>query len=271
MKRLPTLFISHGSPTLAIDPGTVGPALHRYAASLPRPRAVLVVSPHWGTTLPVLSAAPRQDTIHDFYGFPKALYEIDYPAPGAPDVAQQAFELLAAARLQPHIDTQRGLDHGAWVPLRFMYPQADVPAFQLSLQPQREPAAQFAIGRALAPLADDGVLIIGSGSLTHNLYEFDRTRGDDDVEPYVHQFTSWIRERLQAGDLQALLDYRRQAPHAQRAHPTDEHLLPLFVAMGASDDFTRLAQPVGGVSFGILAMDAFAFGGQAIAASAFTM
>ncbi|MGD9946555.1 MAG: dioxygenase [Burkholderiaceae bacterium] len=263
MTRLPSLYISHGAPTLALDPGEVGPALHRFAASLPRPRAVLVVSPHWSTAQPVLSTADRPPTIHDFHGFPRALYEIDYPCPGAPDVARQALDLLRAAGLQAGTDAGRGLDHGAWVPLRFMYPQADMPVCQLSLQPQRDPATQFQIGRALAPLADDGVLIVGSGSLTHNLHEFDRTRGDDEVEPYVTQFVSWIRERLQAGDLSALLDYRRQAPHAQRAHPTDEHLLPLFIAMGAADDFSRVTQAAGGIAYGILSMDAFALGGVA--------
>jgi 4,5-DOPA dioxygenase extradiol len=257
---LPALFVSHGAPTLLLDPGATGPALTRIGRNLPRPRAILVVSAHWNTRVPFVTGAERPDTIHDFYGFPDALYERRYPAPGSPALAARVAGLLEAGGLPARIDPHRGLDHGAWVPLALMFPQADVPVVQLSLHPHASPREQFAFGRLLAPLAAEDVLVIGSGAFTHNLHDFDPARGDDTVEPYVTAFADWMRARLRDGDLDALLDYRRQAPDAARAHPTDEHLLPLFVALGASPDPTRCAHLIDEVRFGMLAMDAFAFG-----------
>jgi 4,5-DOPA dioxygenase extradiol len=205
------------------------------ATRLPRPRAILMISAHWETDTPVASTAEKPETIHDFYGFPRALYEIRYPAPGAPDVARQAAALLGergiAASTQPY-----GLDHGAWVPLLLMFPQADVPVTQLSIQPQLDPAHHYAVGRALRPLAEAGVMIIGSGQITHNLRAVDFRARPEDAEPRVTEFTDWFEARLAARDIDALLDYRRQAPHAEFMHPTDEHLLPVFNALGAADD-----------------------------------
>ncbi len=260
MAHLPALFVSHGAPTLALEPGEIGPSLARFARTLPKPRAVLVVSPHWSTAVPFVNATPLQSAIHDFYGFPEPLYDIQYGPPGAPAVAERVHALLADAGLLPRIDHRRGLDHGAWVPVRFMYPEADVPTLQLSLQPHQSPAWQYELGRHLAPLADEGVLVVGSGSITHNLQDFHPDRGDSIIEPYVAPFTDWIRERLASGDLASLLDYRARAPFASTAHPTDEHLLPLFVAMGAAGDWEQHAQIAGGIDMGFLAMDAYAFG-----------
>lgn len=245
MSRLPSLFLSHGAPTLPIDPTMPSAEFSALGARLPRPRAILMLSAHWGTDLPVASTAEAPETIHDFYGFPRALYELRYPAPGAPDVARAAAGLLNAAAIptgaQPH-----GLDHGAWVPLLLMYPQADIPVAQLSIQPHRDPAHHYAVGRALRPLADDGVLIVGSGQITHNLRAADFGAKPGDVDPRVAEFTDWFEARLAKRDVDALLDYRMRAPHAAYMHPTDEHLLPVFAALGAArDDYGFEIQSLG--------------------------
>ena len=224
-----------------------------------------MVSPHWSTREPVVSAAPGMSTIHDFGGFDPALYDIRYEPPGAPALAREAAALLGASERRVRVDERRGLDHGAWVPLQLMYPHADVPAFQLSLQPQDGPREQYEVGRLLAPLASRGVLLLFSGSFTHNLYEFDPRREGEGADPYVEAFRSWMLDRLAANDIDALFDYRRLAPHAERAHPTEEHLLPLFGALGAAPDRGSLHHPVASTTYGVLAMDAFVFGARSTA------
>lgn len=253
---LPTLFISHGSPMLALQPGASGPALARLAAQLPRPRAVLVVSAHWESTELVIGSAAQPATWHDFGGFPAPLYDVQYPASGAPELALDVQRLLAAADLPSRLDAQRPLDHGAWVPLSLMYPLADVPVLQLSLPSHAGPALQQRIGHALRRLREDGVLLIGSGSITHNLGELDWRAGPEVIEPWAGEFRDWMVEKLHAGDTNALLDYRRQAPHARRNHPSDEHLLPLFFARGAGDAF-RVEHS--GFTYGALGMDIYSF------------
>jgi len=257
MKTMPTLFISHGAPTLAIDPGETGAALSELGRSLPRPRGIVVVSAHWETRAPAVSTAQRPETIHDFGGFPDALYRIRYPAPGAPDLACDAKHLLDAAGLPAGLDPERGLDHGAWVPLLYLYPDADIPVTQLSIQPHLSPVHHYRVGEALRPLLDEGVLVIGSGSLTHNLREFRARPGA--VEPYVREFQDWMKRSIDAKDAAALLDYRRLAPNAVRAHPSDEHLLPLFVALGAAGACAAARRVVDEVTYGIIAMDAYVF------------
>lgn len=261
MTRLPTLFISHGSPTFAVEPGQTGPALARFAAQLPPLRAILVISPHWSTRAARVSTREQQEAWHDFGGFPAELYALRYAPAGAPWLAERVQALLGAAGLPVEGDARRPLDHGAWVPLMHMYPGAQVPVVELSLLPQVPPQQQWAIGRALTPLRDEGVLIIGSGSITHNLVELDWAHAGAPVTGWADAFRRWIGERLAAHDLDALFDYRRRAPQATRAHPTDEHLLPLFVALGAADDdgaqVTRLGDEVTHAS---LAMDTYAFG-----------
>jgi 4,5-DOPA dioxygenase extradiol len=263
MDRLPSLYISHGSPMTALQPGLVGERLAALAAQLPRPRAIVMASAHWLTRTPVVGAVAQPETIHDFGGFPDALYQLQYPAPGAPALAQQVAGLLQRAGLQPSLDAQRGLDHGAWVPLRFLYPAADIPVLQVSIQPMQGPAHQFALGRALAPLRDEGVLLIGSGSITHNLHDW-RNYQDGKDAPYVRPFIEWVEQRLAADDRAALLDYRRQAPFAVQAHPTDEHLQPLHFAMGAADSDALGATRIdAGIDMGMLAMDIYRFDGAA--------
>ncbi len=263
MSTLPSLYISHGSPMTALQPGQVGVRLAELAATLPRPRAIVMASAHWLARGPTVSAAAHPETIHDFGGFPEALYQLRYPAPGAPELAQDVAARLAAAGLAPAIDPQRGLDHGAWVPLRFLYPQADIPVLQLSIQPSLGPAHQLALGRALAPLREDGVLLVGSGSITHNLHDW-RNYPQGREAPYVRPFIEWVEQRLAADDVPALLDYRRQAPFAAQAHPTDEHLLPLYFAMGAAGSDRLGARRIdAGIDMGFLAMDIYRFDGAA--------
>jgi 4,5-DOPA dioxygenase extradiol len=256
-----SLFVSHGAPTLALDPGESGAALAALGARLAAPRAILMISAHWGTMQPTVGGNAQPHTMHDFGGFPRELYSMAYPAPGAPALAYRTVELLGAAGIPAAIDRQRGLDHGAWVPLHLMVPDAQIPVVQLSLQPQRGPAHHYRLGAALRPLRADGVLIVGSGGLTHNLHEFGLAPRQAPAFPWVAQFQEWIAERIAAGDLDALLDYRRRAPHAARVHPTDEHLLPLFVALGAAGAPWRGDRIPAGVDYGMLAMDAYAFAG----------
>ncbi|WP_313517497.1 class III extradiol ring-cleavage dioxygenase [Pseudomonas sp.] len=255
---LPALFVSHGAPTFAIDPGLAGPKLADLGRGLSRPKAVLMVSPHWMTRGGVaVTASARPETIHDFGGFPPALYELQYPAPGAPALAAQVVERLRQAGIVAGLDAQRGLDHGAWVPLMYLLPEARVPVIQVSLPYPCDAAGALRLGQALAPLREEGVLIVGSGSLTHNLYEFRRHHGGD--EAYVRAFAGWVREALQQGDPQTLLEYRRLAPDAERAHPTEEHFLPLLVALGARLDGDAVSVIDGGIAHGVLSMDAYVF------------
>jgi 4,5-DOPA dioxygenase extradiol len=239
MTSLPSVFISHGAPTLPIDPSMPSHAFASLADELPRPRAILMLSAHWGTARPVASVAEKPETIHDFYGFPRALYELRYPAPGAPKLANDAAALLGKHGI-PAATTEHGLDHGAWVPLLLMFPDADVPVAQLSIQPREDAAHHFRVGRALRDLQKDGVMIIGSGQITHNLRMADFDARPEDADPRVAEFTDWFEERLAARDIDALLDYRARAPHAAQMHPTDEHLLPVFSALGAAADDYRL-------------------------------
>ncbi|HYG08242.1 MAG TPA: class III extradiol ring-cleavage dioxygenase [Stenotrophomonas sp.] len=264
MATLPTLYISHGSPMTALQPGQVGSRLAELGRTLPRPRAMVVATAHWLARAPMVGAAQQPQTVHDFGGFPPALYALQYPAPGDPALARQVQQLLLDAGLPAGLDAQRGLDHGVWVPLRLLYPDADIPVVPISIQPLLGPAHAFALGRALAPLRQQGVLVVGSGSITHNLHDARGTYSEAREAPYVRPFIGWAESRLAASDIRALLDYRRQAPYAERAHPTDEHLLPLFVAAGAAGGDELGAQRIdAGIDMGFLAMDIYRFDGAA--------
>lgn len=256
---LPVLFVSHGSPMTAIEPGAAGAAWRSIARESPAPRAVLVASAHWETDLPMLTGSEKPETIHDFGGFPEALYAIRYPAPGASDVAARAVELLKDAGIAAGVDGCRGLDHGAWVPLMHMFPEADVPVVELSVQPARGPAHHIALGRALAPLAQEGVLIIGSGHATHNLRDWMQQMRRPGALPYVAQFADWLADRLAKNADEALVGWREQAPDAARAHPSDEHLLPLLVAYGAAGPSPHVRRFHREIVGGALAMDAYRF------------
>lgn len=261
---LPTLFVSHGAPTFALDPGTSGPALTTWAAALRAQqgtagalRGVVVLSPHWMTRSLAVMRNPQPQTWHDFGGFPKALYHLQYPAAGSVPLADEVLALLADAGLPASPDANRPLDHGTWVPLMHLFPQADIPVVQVSLPAQWGPREVLALGQALAPLRARGVLLLGSGSMTHNLAEF--FGGQREAAPYVVAFSRWVEQALSRGDLPGLLDYRALAPHAARAHPTEDHFLPLFFALGAAGgDAARPDYVTREVMFGMLAMDAMA-------------
>ncbi|UVL00271.1 class III extradiol ring-cleavage dioxygenase [Pseudomonas sp. B21-048] len=253
----PSLYISHGSPMLALEPGASGPALARLAAALPKPKAIVIVSAHWESSELLVSSTSQPETWHDFGGFPQALFEVQYPAPGNPQLAAQVVEQLKADGLPAHIDSQRPFDHGVWVPLSLMYPQADIPVVQISLPTRGGPALQTRVGHALASLREQGVLLIGSGSITHNLRELDWHAGPESVEPWAKAFRDWMIERLEANDEAALHDYRQQAPNAVRNHPSDEHLLPLYFARAAGGEFSIAHQ---GFTMGALGMDIYRFG-----------
>lgn len=256
MQSLPSLFVSHGAPTFALEPGAAGAKLTALGRALPRPAAVLVISPHWMTATPRVGISPRPATIHDFGGFDPALYDITYPVAGHTELGLRTVDLLRAAGWPAEADERRGLDHGAWVPLRHLYPQANVPSLQVSLPARLDAESAWAFGQALAPLADEGVLIIGSGSLTHNLYEFRSGHGRE--ESYAAEFAGWVRDAVAGGNHARLRRALELAPHAPRAHPTPEHFWPLLVAAGARPRAGTVVE--GGITHGVLSMDSFVFG-----------
>jgi 4,5-DOPA dioxygenase extradiol len=270
MNTISQLYISHGSPMTALEPREAGAFMQRLGpaidAAFGRPKAILVASAHSLTREPVLLAAPRHEAVYDFGGFDDKLYTLRYDAPGAPELATRVETLLRYAGLPVHRQAQGGLDHGIWTPLRYMYPGADIPVLPLAWPPQWTPAQLFALGQALAPLTDEGVLIVGSGSITHNLRRVfaGGLRADIDraATPESSAFRDWFNSRANAADWDALFAYRTQAPHAVLMHPTDEHLLPFFVAAGAAGRMpaTRIHDSL---TFGDLGMDAYAFGPQA--------
>lgn len=253
----PSLYISHGSPMLALEPGASGPALARLAAEIPKPKAIVIVSAHWESNELLVSGNPQPETWHDFGGFPKALFEVQYPAPGDPRLAAEVAELLKTAGFAARIDSNRPFDHGVWVPLSLMYPLADIPIVQVSLPTRGGPALQTRVGHALASLREYGVLLIGSGSITHNLRELDWHAGPESVEPWALAFRDWMIDKLATNDEAALHDYRAQAPNAVRNHPSDEHLLPLYFARAAGGQFSVAHQ---GFTMGALGMDIYRFG-----------
>ncbi|PMZ85572.1 MULTISPECIES: class III extradiol ring-cleavage dioxygenase [unclassified Pseudomonas] len=253
----PSLYISHGSPMLALEPGASGPALARLAAEIPKPKAIVIVSAHWESNELLVSGNPQPETWHDFGGFPKALFEVQYPAPGDPRLAAEVAELLKTAGFAARIDSNRPFDHGVWVPLSLMYPLADIPIVQVSLPTRGGPALQTRVGHALASLREHGVLLIGSGSITHNLRELDWHAGPESVEPWALAFRDWMIDKLATNDEAALHDYRAQAPNAVRNHPSDEHLLPLYFARAAGGQFSVAHQ---GFTMGALGMDIYRFG-----------
>ena len=257
--EFPAVFVSHGAPTLAVEQNDTVEFLKRLGGELGRPESILCVSAHWNMEAPAVSAAERPETIHDFGGFSDELYSMRYPAPGAPSLAGRVRELLGEAGLACTVSPTRGLDHGAWVPLRLIYPAADVPVTQLSVQPSLGAEHHFRMGRALAPLREEGVLILATGSATHNLSRI----GSGEVPPaWALEFDDWLFRKISVGEREELLDYRRLAPHAAVAHPTDEHLLPLFVAMGAGsgDHEARCRSLHRGWTWGSLSMAAYGFG-----------
>ena len=260
MATMPALFVSHGAPTLVLDDVPARAFLARVGEDLGRPSAIVVVSAHYETSGVMVNNAAQPRTIHDFGGFPPALYEIQYGAPGAPDLAEEIVALVRKAGMDAATDQSWGFDHGVWVPLSLMYPDADIPVVAVSVDPQAGPAHHHAVGGALSALRERGVLIVGSGSFTHNLHEIPRPfRQIDTAAPgWVQEFADWAAAAIVEGRTDELLHYRRFAPQGQRNHPTEEHFLPLFAAMGAGGGGPgrRLHEST---TFAVLRMDAYAF------------
>lgn len=258
-ERFPAIFVSHGAPLLAIQPGPAREFLSGLGKTLGKPEAILSVSAHWESSDAAVSAAARPETIYDFYGFPDDLYRIEYRAPGAPALAARAKALLGEMGIGARVHPSRGLDHGAWVPLMLMYPDADVPVTQLAVQTALGPAHHFKLGETLRGLRDEGVLILGSGGATHNLREFGRYPEGAAPPQWVTGFQEWLAQTIESGKFDHLVRYRSLAPEAARNHPTEEHFLPLFVPAGAASPGVAGKRIHRSHAFGILAMDAYRF------------
>jgi 4,5-DOPA dioxygenase extradiol len=258
--NLPAFYISHGSPRLIIEDSASRDFMMSFAKSLPKPRAIVIASAHFGTSRPAVLGDEKPGMIYDFGGMPQ-LRKLVYPAPGDPQIAGKIAELWHAAGLDPALVTGYGYDHGTWVPLMLLYPEADIPVVVISVQPELGPAHHVKVGTALASLRAENVLVIGSGSMTHNLHAFYSSGlpPDAQAEPWVAAFTSWVHDRIESGAADDLINYRARAPHAVDNHPTDEHLMPLFVAIGAGGT-SKGRRIHSSTRSGVISMDTYAFG-----------
>lgn len=257
---LNTLFVPHGSPTFALNPGAAGLAMSEVVNRLAQPRAIIVISAHWDTAVPTVSTATHLETIYDFYGFPEALYALKYPAMGSPDAAQEVVKALKKKFEQVATDPTRGLDHGAWSPLRQMFPKAEVPIIPVSIQSHAGTANAMAMGEALEELTHQGFLVIGSGNITHNLGDFRLASMQGGHTPaYVEAFANWVETQMIGKHWQQLIDYRQLSPEGVRSHPSEDHFLPLFVAIGAAGKNATAEAFFRGISNNVIAMDGYAF------------
>jgi 4,5-DOPA dioxygenase extradiol len=259
-ERLPTLFISHGAPTLIHESVPARTFLAGLGRSFPRVEAILCISAHWNLPAPAVSAVDRPETIHDFYGFPASLYQEEYPARGSPRLAGRVTDLLRQAGIACAVDTARGLDHGAWVPLKLMYPDAGIPVVQLAIQQHLDPALHLALGEAIRDLPGEGVLVVGSGGAVHPLGDPAASLGEGmPTEPWAEEFNDWLTDAVTRGDRNLLVRYRAIAPHAHRAHPYPDHYMPLLVALGAAGAGARGTVLHHSWDLGDLGMDAYSF------------
>jgi 4,5-DOPA dioxygenase extradiol len=267
--RAPALFVSHGSPMVAIEDDPWGRALADFGARTPRPRAAVVVSGHFEAPEPLrVTGSPQPETIHDFYGFPDELYGIRYRAPGDPALAKRIAGLLEGAGFAAAVDPKRGLDHGAWVPLRFLYPDASVPVIEVSQPAPGSTERLLEIGAALAPLRDERIAIVGTGGVVHNLRRIDPSAdASGRVADWASEFDSWFAERLAAMDVEALADYRRRAPHAALAVPTPDHFEPVFAVLGSAAAGERATTIHEGFRYGTISMRSFVLGALAASGS----
>ena len=260
-RRLPALFVSHGSPMVAIENEDWGRRLREFGASLARPLAAVVVSAHFEAPPPLrITSSKAPETIHDFSGFPPELHRIQYVARGDPDLAERIRNLFGRSGMSATLDPRRGLDHGAWVPLRFLFPRADVPVVEVSLPVPRRPQDAFKIGAVLSPLRNDNVLLLGSGGMVHNLRRIDAADDPSRVATWARAFDDWMAARLEAMDLPAILDYREQAPSADSAAPSSDHFDPIFVVLGSAVAGERVHTLHEGFRYGSLSMRSFAVG-----------
>ena len=260
MDPFPSLFVSHGAPNLLIQELPVREFLSGFGAKLGRPKAIISISAHYETDKPTVGGGGYPPTLHDFGGFEPELYQFYYRAPGEPALASQIAYLLTDNGIETVIDRARGFDHGTWVPLMLLYPDAGIPVVSLSVCPDYGPDFHYRMGKALRLLRREGILVMGSGSATHNLQEFfnGRYRRDAPAPSWVRDFGEWLHDRVSAGAIDDLLNYRSQGPYAEENHPTEEHLLPFFVALGAADD-EAAARVHSSYTYGVMAMDAYCF------------
>ena len=255
----PALFVSHGAPTAALDDDAYTRALGAWARARPQPHAIVVLSAHAEALGPVrVNTAARPSLIYDFYGFPPPLYALRYPAPGGPDLAREVAAAFAEAGVEPLLDAQRGWDHGVWVPLRLLYPAADVPVVAVSLPVPRTPELLLAMGRAIAPLRERGILLFGSGGVVHNLHRLTWDAEPGTAEPWAAAFGAWVDDRLAALDVEGLGAYASRAPHAELAVPTSEHFDPVFFVLGSLDPRDRVESVYEGFRYGTLSLRSFA-------------
>ena len=259
MSNFPAVFVSHGAPDLSLNPSPARTFLSQLGNKLGKPKAFLIISAHWGTHQPMASVVKQPNTVKDFWGFSAELNSIHYPALGAPQLAEEVVELLTDAGIASSTSQDRGLDHGAWNPLMLMYPDGGIPVTQLSIQPYQTPEYHFAIGKVLATLRKEGILILASGSATHNLREFGKYPIDESPPKWVEEFSQWLSTTLQQGNIEMLLNYRQLAPYAKQNHPSAEHLLPLFVALGAGGDKANAVELHSSYTYGVLSMASYAF------------
>jgi len=259
MTRFPSVYVSHGSPMVILNNTAAKDFLSGYGRELGKPRAILIATAHFETRVPALTADAQPAMIYDFGGFPRALFEMTYRAPGDPVLAQRAAGLLGAAGMTAYPVEGRGYDHGTWVPLKLMYPDADIPVVQLSVQPQMSGAHHVAMGEALAPLRDEGVLVMGSGSMTHNLYELTRDDINGPAPDWVTRFGAWAHDAIEAGRTDDIAHWDERAPFARQNHPSPEHFLPLPFAMGAGGPGAKGRRVHTSCEYGVLMMDAYAF------------
>ena len=258
---MPTLFVSHGAPDIVLRDMAARDFLISYSGKITKPKAIVMVSAHFETNGVSVVTDPNPGMTYDFGGFDPRLREIIYRAPGEPAIAERAAGLLEAAGFAVDRVSSRGFDHGVWTPLSLLFPDADIPLLQMSVSPHRDAAWHFALGQAIEPLRDEGVLIVGSGAVTHNLAAFFAGGFTADATPeyWVQEFADWLAARIEAGDTRALVRYREQAPFARENHPTEEHLLPLFVVLGAGGAGVAGERLHKSVDHGVIAMDAYAF------------
>ena len=240
---MPVLFIAHGAPTIVIQKGQYPDFLAKIPETIKKPQAIVVFTAHWESEIQQISSVKNYETIYDFYGFPKEMYEMTYPAPGNTTIAKEIHELFKANGIKSELDEKRGLDHGAWTILRLMYPKADIPVIQLSVNPAASAEEAYKIGKALAPLREKDILIIGSGNTVHNLRILNRSEIDAPTEKWALEFDDWIAKQLKEWNTQELFAYEKKAPHIKKAVPTAEHFLPLVYSAGAADE-TKKANPI---------------------------
>ena len=264
MPAMPTLFVSHGGPSIMLADTPARHYLETLPSLFPRPTAIVVVSAHFETDGVAVVTDPHPETIYDFRGFAPELYEMVYPAPGAPELAERIFGLLAAAGMSPGRIARRGYDHGTWTPLKLAFPQADIPVVQVSIDPTRDAAWHYALGQALAPLREEGILLVGSGHITHNLKAYfsvlrQGAAPDPALPGQVGAFTEWFAQKFAENDAQSILDWKHQAPFPAENHPTDEHLMPIFFAYGAAGKQPKATRTHDSVDNGFFANDSWLF------------